>query len=53
MRRGRGKKCCDVGCCAVIVLIRRWEMVCKVIREGSCGISKHGEWFKDGLQNCI
>jgi hypothetical protein len=39
------KKCCDVGCCDVVVLIRRWEIVYKITSKDSVGIVKHGGWF--------
>jgi hypothetical protein len=45
MRWGCRKKCCDVGCRGVGVLIRLWEMVCKITSKDWVGILKHGGWF--------
>jgi hypothetical protein len=46
MRWGRRKKCCDVGCCGVVVLIRRVFRCVRSWDDYSVGTSRHGEWFE-------
>jgi len=43
---GIGLRCCDVGWCGVVVLIRYVVAVCKIIQEDWDGSSKQGEWFE-------
>jgi len=46
MRWGRRKKCCDVGCCDVVVLIRRVFRCARSWDNYSIGTLEHKGWFE-------
>jgi hypothetical protein len=46
MKWGRRKKCCDVGCCGEVVLIRRVFRCVRSWDDYSVGTSMHEEWFE-------
>ena len=45
---GSGWRCCDVGRCGMVVLIRVLLVVCKIMIGYLDGTSEHGEWLEGG-----